>query len=65
MKTMVASPGLAGQQVTSAINWRHRQDGNLLFGEEYNTLNYSDELKTRQKLVLPLPEWENYFKYLD
>ena len=36
--------GLAGQQVTSAINWRHRQDGKLLFGEEYNTLNYSDDL---------------------
>lgn len=36
--------GLAGQKVTSAVNWRHRQNGLLLFGEEYNTLNYSDDL---------------------
>lgn len=36
--------GLAGQKVTSAVNWRHRQNGLLLYGEEFNTLNYSDDL---------------------
>jgi hypothetical protein len=36
--------GLAGQNVTSAVNWRHRQEGLILFGEEFNTLNYSDDL---------------------
>ena len=36
--------GLAGQNVTSAVNWRHRQEGLTLYGEEFNTLNYSDDL---------------------
>ena len=36
--------GLAGQTITSAVNWRHRQEGLALFGEEFNTLNYSDDL---------------------
>ena len=36
--------GLAGQKITSAVNWRHRQIGLLQHGEEYNTLNYSDDL---------------------
>ena len=36
--------GLAGQSVTSAVTWRHRQEGARLDGEEFNTLNYSDDL---------------------
>ena len=36
--------GLAGQSVTSAVTWRHRYEGTILTGEEFNTLNYSDDL---------------------
>ena len=36
--------GLAGQNITSAVSWRHRQEGVTLYGEEFNTLNYSDDL---------------------
>ena len=36
--------GLAGQNITSAVSWRHRQEGFILYGEEFNTLNYSDDL---------------------
>ena len=36
--------GLAGQKITSAVSWRHRLEGSILYGEEFNTLNYSDDL---------------------
>ena len=36
--------GLAGQNITSAVNWIHRRDGQLTDGKEYNTLNYSDDI---------------------
>ena len=35
--------GLAGQSITSAVTWIHRMDG-LADGEEYNCLNYSDDI---------------------
>ena len=36
--------GLAGQSVTSAVTWMHRQEGAKHDGNEFNTLNYSDDL---------------------
>ena len=36
--------GLAGQSITSAVTWIHRKDGKDTDGEEYNTLNYSDDI---------------------
>ena len=36
--------GLAGQSITTAVNWIHRQDGLDTDNEEYNTLNYSDDI---------------------
>ena len=36
--------GLAGQMTTSAVTWIHRKDGLETHGEEYNSLNYSDDL---------------------
>ena len=36
--------GLAGQSITSAVNWIHRRDGRLTYGKEFNTLNYSDDI---------------------
>ena len=36
--------GLAGQSITTAVNWIHRQDGLDTDDEEYNTLNYSDDI---------------------
>ena len=36
--------GLAGQSTTSAITWIHRKDGQATDGDEYNTLNYSDDI---------------------
>ena len=35
--------GLAGQSITTAVNWIHRRDGVLTDDEEYRTLNYSDD----------------------
>ena len=36
--------GLAGQMTTSAVTWIHKKDGLETHGEEYNSLNYSDDL---------------------
>ena len=36
--------GLAGQNTTSAVVWIHRKDGLAIYGEEYNVVNYSDDL---------------------
>ena len=36
--------GLAGQSTTSAVTWIHRLDGLNTDGQEYNALNYSDDL---------------------
>ena len=36
--------GLAGQSITSAVTWIHKQDGIATDGEEYHSLNYSDDL---------------------
>ena len=36
--------GLAGQSTTSAVVWIHRKEGLETDGEEYNSLNYSDDL---------------------
>ena len=41
--------GLAGQSVTSAVTWIHRREGVELCGEEFNTLNYSDDLAGVEK----------------
>ena len=32
--------GLAGQNITSAVSWRHRLEGVILYGEEFHNLNY-------------------------
>ena len=36
--------GWAGQAITSAVTWRHRSLGLKYDGEEFNSLNYSDDL---------------------
>ena len=36
--------GWAGQAITSAVTWRHRRLGLEYDGEEFNSLNYSDDL---------------------
>ena len=36
--------GLAGQSITSAVSWIHRRDGAATDGQDYNVLNYSDDI---------------------
>ena len=41
--------GLAGQSTTSAVSWIHRRDGQDTDGEDYNVLNYSDDIAGVEK----------------
>ena len=36
--------GLAGQNTTSAVILIHKKDGFATHGEEYNAVNYSDDM---------------------
>ena len=36
--------GLAGQTITTAVSWIHRRDGAANDGQDYNVLNYSDDI---------------------